>query len=368
MRLYTRPGEKKEAATRAGLGIVLSALILTTVGFLGGCSSFFSSSSNATHLAYVAGGVNAVSAYRIDNQSGAASLLVGSPYLAGNSPSSVVVHPSGQFLYVANEADNTISLFSINSTTGALTEVLPRTTSGLSPAFMTMDSGGALLFVADQISNDVSSFQIGTTGALTPVSSVSVGASPAGLALTSSGFLFVPLPNFSLITVLSESSGSLQTIGSLPVTNGVAGIAVDSGAKFLYATNPATNTVSAYKIQSGGLLTAVPGLTFGTGTAPVAAVVDPTGNFLYVANSGSSNISQFKIDTTTGALTALTTPTVTAGSNPAFLITDPGGKFVFAGNIGSKSLTEFSIQPKGSLINSQTINVGFVPRSLAATK
>jgi 6-phosphogluconolactonase len=368
MRLYTRHEEKKDAAMPGGLGVLLAALTLMTVGFLSGCSSFFSSSSNATHLAYVAGGVNAVSAYRIDNQSGNASLLVGSPYLAGNSPSSVVVNPSGQFLYVANEADNTISLFSINSTTGALTEVLPRTTTGLSPGFMTLDSAGSFLFVADQISNDISSFQIGATGALTPVSSVSVGASPAGLSLTPSGFLFVPLPNFSRIAVLSENSGSLQTVGSFPVTDGVAGIAVDSGAKFLYATNPTTNTVSAYAIQSGGSLIAVPGLTFGVGTAPVAAVVDPTGSSLYVANSGSGNISQFKIDATTGALTALPTPTVSVGTNPAFLITDPGGKFVFAGNTGSRSLTEFSIQSNGSLINSQTINVGFVPRSLAATK
>jgi 6-phosphogluconolactonase len=222
--------------------------------------------------------------------------------------------------------------------------------------------------VADQISNDVSSFQIGASGALTPVSSVSVGASPGGLVLTPSGFLFVSVPNFSRIDVLSENSGLLQTVGSFPVTDGVAGIAVDSGAKFLYATNPTTNTVSAYKIQSGGSLTAVPGLTFGTGTAPVAAVVNPTGSFLYVANSGSGNVSQFKIDATTGALTAFPTPSVSAGTNPLFLVTDTSGKFVFVGNTGSRSVTEFAINPGGALIDSKTINVGFVPRSLVATK
>ena len=112
----------------------------------------------------------------------------------------------------------------------------------------------------------------------------------------------------------------------------------------------------------------MPGLTFGTGTAPVAAVVDPTGSFLYVANSGSSSISQFKIDATTGALTALTTPTVGVGTNPVFMVTDPNGQFVFVGNTGSKSVTEFSFKSDGTLINSQTINIGFVPRSLAATK
>ncbi len=353
----------------SGLRTVVAAVVaLTALGILIGCSS-----SKATHLAYVAGGVNSVSAYRIDDRSGIASILVGSPYVAGNSPSSVVVHPSGRFLYVANQADSTISLYTINSTTGALTEILPRAPAGgLSPGFMTMDSGGSFLFVANQVSNDVWAFQIGTAGALTPVSpvsSVSVGSSPAGLDLTSSGFLYVPVPNFSAIAVLSvNSSGALQFVGSSPVSNGVAGIAVDSGAKFLYATNPAVNAVSGFNIQSDGSLVAVPGLTFGTGTTPVAALVDPTGSFLYVANSASTSISQFKIDTTTGALTAFPTTTVSVGTNPAFMVTDPGGKFVYVGNTGSKSVTELTINSNGSLTNSNTIDVGFVPRSFAATK
>ena len=346
--------------------VIVTALALTALGGLGGCSS---SSSNTTHLAYVAGGIHAVSAYRINNKTGSASALVGSPYVAGNSPSSVLVHPSGQFLYVANQADSTISLFTINSTTGALTEVLPRTPAGgFSPGFMTMDSGGNFLFVANQTSSDVWAFQIGTAGALTPVSNVSVGSSPGGVGLTSSGFLYVPVPNFSAIALLSVNSGSLQFVGSFFVNNGVAGIAVDSGAKFLYATNPATNTVSGFAIQPGGGLSAVPGLTFGTGTTPVAALVDLTGSFLYVANSGSASISQYKIDSTTGALTAFTTASVSVGTNPAFIVTDPGGKFIFVGNTGAKSVTELSIKSDGSLTNGNTINVGFVPSSLAATK
>jgi 6-phosphogluconolactonase (cycloisomerase 2 family) len=346
--------------------MVAAAVALTALGILSGCSS---SSSNVTHLAFVAGGVNAVSAYRVNNKSGSASVLVGSPYVAGNSPSSVVVHPSGQFLYVANQADSTISLFTINSTTGALTEVLPRASAGgFSPGFMTMDSGGSFLFVANQSSNDVWAFQIGSAGALTQVSSVSVGSSPAGLALTSSGFLYVPVPNFSAIAVLSANSGVLQVVGSFPVNNGVGGVAVGSGAKVLYATNPATNTVSAFTIQAGGSLTALPGLTMGTGTTPVIVATDLTGSFLYVANSGSGSISQFKIDSTTGALTAFTTASVSVGTNPVFVVADLGGKFIFVGNTGSRSVTELSINSDGSLTSSNTISPGFVPRSLAVTK
>ena len=167
---------------------------------------------------------------------------------------------------------------------------------------------------------------------------------------------------------MSENSGVVQLVGLVHVTNGVAGIAVDSAAKFLYATNPATNTVSGFAIQSGGSLTPVPGLTAGTGSTPVAAAVDLTGTYLYVANTGGGSVSQFSIDATTGALTALIPATVTVGTNPAFVVIDPGGKFVFVGNVGSKSVTELTIGSGGLLSNSNTISLNFVPRSLAATK
>jgi YVTN family beta-propeller protein len=114
------------------------------------------------------------------------------------------VHPSNQFLFFVNAADSTISLFSINSSSGVLTDVLPRTSAGgFSPGFITMDSGGKFLFVANQVSDDVSMFQIGAAGTLTQVSTVSVGSGPAGLALSSAEFLYVPVPNFSTIYVFS---------------------------------------------------------------------------------------------------------------------------------------------------------------------
>ena len=366
-----RLGMRGEEGKRAGLAkarVAAAASVALAVGILSGCSSFFSGSSGTSHVIYIAGTPSAVAAFRINDKTGAVSNLVSAPYVAGNSPSSVVADPSGRFLYVANALDNTISLFAINSSSGALTEVLPRTSSGLTPSLMAIDSGGTFLFVADQGGNDVESFQIGAAGGLTPVSSLALGDSPAGLVLTSSGQMFVPLPNFSDIAIVSESSGVLQLVGFSHVTNGVAGIAVDSAAKFLYATNPATNTVSGFAIQPGGSLTPVPGLTAGTGATPVAAAVDLTGTYLYVANTGGGSVSQFSIDATTGALTALSPTTVTVGTNPAFVVIDPGGKFVFVGNEGSKSVTELTIGSTGLLSNSNTISLNFVPRSLAVTK
>ena len=353
---------------------ILSAAFACVALFgLVSCSGGSSSSpASASHLAYVAGGQTNVVGLRI-NSSGAFQTILGSPFVAGRGPSSVMVHPSNKFLFVANQGEGTISLFTIDPTSGALTEVLPRTTAGISPVAMAMDTGGNFLYVANQGANpSILAFSIGPSGALSLVGSpIAIGSSPSGITLSSAGFLYVPVPNFSAIYVFAVNSGALTQVG-LPffVSDGVATLAVDPAGKFLFVPNPSTGTVTVLTIQSDGSLAAGPG-AFAASTSPVAATTDLTGKYLYVANFGSTTISQYTIDSTTGALSTFTstTSTPTAGTNPTFIIHDPNGQFVYVGNQGSSSLTEFTIKSDGSLTStSNSTTLGVQPRSLAITK
>jgi 6-phosphogluconolactonase (cycloisomerase 2 family) len=350
----------------------LAVALFLAAGVLSSCSS------PSTHLAYVTAGSNGIFAYRIRNGNGAVTNIFTSPFLFGDSTFGIVVHPSNQFAFVANQQNGMISRLKIDLTSGALTETLPRTPAGLSPGPMILDSGSSFLFVADQGLNQILVFSVGANGSLSQVSSAPVGSTPTGLVLASTGFLFVPVPNFSAIYVFSVSSGALTQVCSssgpvcspFKVTDGIGSIAVDPAGKFLYATNnPARNTVSGFAIQSGGNLTPVPGVVFPTGKSPDAAAVDPSGKFLYVTNSGATAMSQYTIDPTTGDLTALTTTAPSVGSNPGFMVFDPDGKFLYVGNLGSNSITQLTINSDGSLsATSNTIFVGAVPRALALTK
>ena len=355
-----------------GLAALIALLFAITVG----CSS------PAVRFAYVATG-QGIYAFRMNRNTGAASIVFGSPFLTelapstAASPSSVVVHPSNHFLYAANQNTNTISMFTVNSTTGALTEVLPRTPlimssggAGLSPAVMTMDSSGNYLFVGNQITNDIWVFSIGSSGKLSFVSSAQVGASPASLTLVASGgFLYVPVPTFSAIYVFSVSSGVLTQVGSPVVVNGGVGhVGIDPAGKFLYVPNPSLNTVTVLLIQPNGSLAAGPGL-FATGTSPVAAATNATGAYLYVANSASTNLSQFQVNSTTGALTALTTTVAGTGTNPESIVVDPDAKFVFVINEQSDSVTEFTVNTNGTLATTgNALQLSVVPRSLSLTR
>jgi YVTN family beta-propeller protein len=197
-------------------------------------------------------GPGTISAYAIDSSTGALTVVPGSPFAAGSTPSSLVVDPSNRFVYVTNRDSNSVSGFSVDSTTGALTAIpgSPFAT-GLDPYFMAADPKGNYIYVVNQQSNTISAFSIdNVTGALTQING-SPFTSPFG-------------PN---------------------------SITVDPTGKFAYVTTGNDGSHSSYSIAeyvinaSTGALSLVPGWGFYGGPAPIQTAVDPSGKFLYEASA-----------------------------------------------------------------------------------
>src|SRR5205807_4479973 len=83
-------------------------------------------------------------------------------------PSWVVVHPSGKFLYAANEAGkaSTVSAFSIDKKSGKLTLLNQLPALGEDPCYLSFDKTGKYVFVANYSSGNVVVFPIGPDGKL----------------------------------------------------------------------------------------------------------------------------------------------------------------------------------------------------------
>jgi 6-phosphogluconolactonase len=64
-----------------------------------------------------------VSAYTINTSTGALTAVAGSPFAAGPNPKRLAVDPTGGFLYVSNEDSDNMTVFSINPTTGVLAQI-----------------------------------------------------------------------------------------------------------------------------------------------------------------------------------------------------------------------------------------------------
>lgn len=349
-------------------------------------AGFVSCGKTGSHYVYAAVPASSqLAVFREDPFSGVLTQLSESPYTVGSGAQSLVIHPSGKFLYVANsgQGENDVSLFDINSD-GTVTEVTPRTSVGTLPFLLAMDSAGSYLYVANALSNNISVFSIDASqGTLSPVagSPFSINLSPKNMQLAPSGkFLYVSAPSqpTGVVAVFSVNAGALSLVTfTFTADNNPAGLAIDPSGSFLYTANATASSISIYCIvpapctppgQPGpsGTLQQVPQSPLAdTFQHPVALIVDPTGKFLYVANQGSNNISTYSITSGTGFPVVITDSPFGSESQPSFLVADPNGKYLYVGNqTGSAGIQAFGVS-SGSLNSIATYSVGNSPTSIA---
>jgi 6-phosphogluconolactonase len=351
--------------------ITLSFIMVLFSGCLGSSSS---STAPTLAFAYLVGqGDNGIRAFAEKSTGDLQSLPVSS-FSTTPRPVSIALHPSRNFLYVPNLTSNTVSGFNIDHATGVLTPIgtaLPPTPACVSPAVCSnpiaagINSGGQFLFLLNQGSTSpavpasISAFSVDPArGLLTPVSGSPfafaslVAPNPQFLAVSpTAGFLYVSNGASGSISAFSiGTNGVLTELGGSPFSLGAgataAGLAIDAKGQFLYAADSANNKVVSFSI-AGGALGA--GSSFSTGTKPVAVAVDSTSSFLYSANQGSNDVSAFKI--TSGALTQVAgspyavQPTGSIGTpQPSFLTVDVSNTFLYVANTGSSSISAFGIK------------------------
>ncbi len=348
------------------------ALFLVCAGLAAGLSC----GKTTNHYLYAAiPTASQILAYREDPNSGALTPLSTSPFSAGPGVTSIVIHPSKQFFYAANSGENDISLFTI-AAGGAITEVTPRTNltplSGTTPAFIVMDSAGSYLYVANSESRNILVFSIdSSSGALTAVgTATSLGITPLNMVLSPSGnFLFVTGGGSpSYIEVFSVKAGALTLVQLQQTGLNPYGLAIDPAGSYLYTGNFTDNSISEFSItkSSNTVLAQLPGSPIGTTySSPISLLVDNSGKYLYVASQGSAYISGYAIGTG-GGLTLLTSSPFAANSQPSLIAIDPNGLYLFVGNQKTAAIESFSLTTSSGVLSEVgSYAVGNSPTSIA---
>ena len=283
-------------------------------------------------------GSNDVSAFAVNSATGALTAVPGSPFAAGKDPKAMALALpwwGGCNLYVVNAGSDTVSAYTIDTNTGALTPLSPATiATGKGPTSIVIDSNLGYAFVANNGgSNDISVFSLSPSG-LTPVpgSPFQAGGNPLSLDFGAGGkFLYSANPDATNPSVsgfsIDPATGALSPVSGspfpLPVSHYMAieqtGIQTGNGpiSGYLYVTTDASIVGYAFDWTTGAL-TALPGFPVAAGAN--AYSVNIVGNqFLYVANDGAANISGFTLDLLTGALTPMAGSPFPAGNHPKFV-------------------------------------------------
>jgi 6-phosphogluconolactonase (cycloisomerase 2 family) len=96
----------------------------------------------------------------------------------------MAVHPSGKFAYVVNRYDGTVSMYTIDASTGTLVPNTPATVqAGSWPYPIAVNAAGTFAYVANQDGNSISIYGIGSSGVLTPAGTAQTGNDPVAIAL-----------------------------------------------------------------------------------------------------------------------------------------------------------------------------------------
>lgn len=365
------------------LGLIFLALIMLACGhdFWAPANPGSSSGNNptgaVTKFAFAAnfnnGGAGSVSAYTVDNSSGALTAVANSPFTTGaNGTIAVGADTSGKFVFAANQAGG-VSAFTVDRTNGVLTEVTGSPfATGTTPAWVAVDPAGRFVYVLNGGSNDISGYAVNTTsGALTAFSAtVPLVAKPLRAIVDPGGhFLYVALGTAGTAVFKIATDGTLTLTRTVPPTPCAASndVAVDVNTKFAFIADGATGVCSyAVNGSTGDLSAPINNAVIAAGTNPVSVAVGANGKFLFTANQGSDNVSGFTINAD-GTLTAMSGSPFASGKTPVDVNVDPSGSFVYTANFGANTLSIFTIS-SSTLTTPKSATAGTTPNSVVTTQ
>ena len=263
-------------------------------------------------------GDGTISAYQIDSTTGALTPVTGSPFAGpgGSGPTMAVSDPAGKFLYVTDENNNEVDAFQIAApsatTPGALTLVsgtggtLP---TGNLPIGLAVDAGGGFIVVVNQSDDTLTYYSLNSsTGAMSAGRTVASRAVPQFVNLYNG----TAAPVIAPATVEAANAGTSSDVSSYIVNPSTGALTAaptsptptfagnsqafssQTGKFFYTASAVAPSEVGAFSVSGAAALTAVGSpVPLSSGDNPAGIYADPSDQFVYVADSTANAIQNF---------------------------------------------------------------------------
>jgi DNA-binding beta-propeller fold protein YncE len=318
----------------------------------GGGSSGGGGAAGGVGFAYVTNFDGNISELKISSANGALSLIGTISGGPADGPVGIAAHPSNNFLYVVNFADDLVHEYNINTTTGQLAVLgTVSTGAGGGPSGIAVTPSGSFAYVTNQSSGSVAQYSIASNGTLTLIGTLSGLNTPQGVAANGSN-VFVAESGAGTVDSFSiGTTGLLTLVGNTPVEGVTSGtpsqVLLNPSQGTLYASDFANGAVAVFTIETGGVLSFDGASSTGTTSdAPIGLAL--SGNNFYSANSSADTITEYGLQNVT--LPAVT-GTVTGLNEPTGIAVNSGGDLVYVTNQGDGTVDAFSVSDSNDLLD-----------------
>jgi 6-phosphogluconolactonase len=309
---------------------------------------------------------------------------LGAPTLAveADNPSYLALHPSGKYLYVANEVGDwkgdkqfpqtgAISAYAIDPT-GKLKLINQLSSHGADPCHVSLTAGGKHVLVANYSGGTVASYLVGPGGELKEGSVVkdagdhgphknqdaahahfvTEGPKPGLVYVADLGLDKILLYDLDAVGKLVPHAA--QPFATLPPGSGPRHLAIHPSGTLLLTNAELTSAIGVFKRDPDTGALSPPALPKTLATVPpshkgrsdnAALQLSRDGRFAYVSNRGHDSITVFAVNAATGKLTTVQT-VPSGGKEPRDFQLDPTGAFILVGHQISDEVVVFRVDPR----------------------
>jgi 6-phosphogluconolactonase (cycloisomerase 2 family) len=179
-----------------------------------------------------------------------------------STPGQVSFTPDGSQLVVTTKGNgSSVDVFGVNGFGGLSRQATVNSEPGAVPFAVSYDARGHLL-VAEAGTNAVASFAIKADGTLRPIASAATGqAATCWIVGTGKHFYASNAGSASLSGFRDNGNGALTALGNTTTDAGTVDAAVSSNGRYLYSQDGAAGNVDAFRINGDGSLTSVGSVT-----------------------------------------------------------------------------------------------------------
>lgn len=257
----------------------------------------------------------------------------------GSNPSGLAITPNGQYVYVTNINDNTVSI--VSTTTNKVVQTI----SGFNqPYTVSINPAGTKAYVTNSAptATTVSVIDIATNIISATIAGFNGG--PSGMAITPDG-LFGYVNNYGDPHNFAQRGTTVQKVNlttntvvapAITVGNYPAAVTMHPSGNYVYVANYNTGTVGndTVSVISTGSDTVVATITGFFG--PYQIAINPAGTYAYVTNYGNNfnaddygtTVSVIDVNPVSGTFNTIV-DTITVGIQPSGIAINPSGTYAY---------------------------------------